>query len=62
MTTGFKRLTHDLTQVTNTMQVIRESFKTLETMEGLLSKEFKMNTMPDIKLYSNMESIMSMWK
>jgi hypothetical protein len=44
VTAGFKRLSMDLKQVTNTIQVIRESFKVLETMEGLLAQEFNMKT------------------
>jgi len=59
---GFKRLSADLKQVNNTVTMIRESFKTLQTMEGLLNKEFKMDTAAFAELYDKMDTMFSQWK
>jgi len=57
--TGFKRLSSDLNQVNNTITSIRESFKTLETMEGLLNKEFQMDTAAFVEIYDKMDTMFS---
>ena len=59
---GFKRLASDLKQVNNTVTMIRESFKTPQTMEGLLNKEFQMDTAAFAQLYDKMDTMFSQWK
>lgn len=59
---NFKRLNSDLVQVGNTIQNIRECFKTLETMEERLADQFKMRTNQYITIFEKMHNMFGLWE